>query len=154
MVLLANPAKFCADFTSSDETTNARQRQPSPALLTKFGLTLPPPAELGPDRRADLLPVLVMLERHPLRGCHALLMNRRTGYLIGDLEQNQQQEDDDGVDVDDQPSNIPPQLGAFMIQPLWFGGTSSGEQAVSASPSKGLEMIHVCPYTNIRNIIS
>eukprot|EP00957_Ditylum_brightwellii_P136174 10385486-Ditylum_brightwellii.AAC.1 len=32
--------------------------QPSPALLAKFGLTLPPPADLGPDRRADLLPVL------------------------------------------------------------------------------------------------
>ena len=135
IVLIANPAKFCADFP--DNSNN--KKTPSPALLSKFGLTLPPPAELGPDRRADLLPVLVMLERHPLRGCHALLMNRRTGYLIGDLEQNQPKvEDEMSGDI----SNLPPQLGAFMIQPLWFGGTSAGDQS---SSSKGLEMLHVCP---------
>ena len=92
VVLIANPNKFFDDFYYSPSTTatsgNEGIRMPSPALLTKFGLTLPPPNEIGPDRRADLLPVLVLLERHPLRGCQALLMNRRTGYLIGDLEQS------------------------------------------------------------------
>ena len=80
VVLVANPAKFCADFGGSSSS-------PSSSLLSKFGLTLPPPADLGPDRRADLLPVLVILEKHPLRGSQAVLMNRRTGYLLGDLEQ-------------------------------------------------------------------
>lgn len=127
--LVANPAKFCDDF--------AVDKPPSLALLSKFGLTLPPPPELGADRRADLLPVLILLDRHPLKGCHALLLNRRTGYLIGDLEN--QQLDEDGTTN----SSPPPNLGAFMIQPLWFGGTSSGgEQSNSLN---GLDMIHVCP---------
>jgi hypothetical protein len=154
VVLLANPEKFCADLSMPG---NSSGNQPSPALLAKFGLTIPPPKELGADRRADLLPVLVMTERNPLRGCQALLMNRRTGYMIGDLEQNQQLDDDDDDDGDNnnnddddddenQVSNLPPQLGAFMIQPLWFGGTSPGEQSgLKSSPSKGLEMLHICP---------
>ena len=91
-----------------------------PALLSKCGLTLSPPAEFRPDRRADLLPVLLLLDRHPLHGCQALLLNRQTGYLIGDLEQ-QQLDNEDGTN-----SSPPPNLGAFMIQPLWFGETSSG----------------------------
>lgn len=127
--LIANPAKFCDDFSDG--------KPPSLALLSKFGLTLPPPPELGPDRRADLLPVLILLDRHPLKGCHALLLNRRTGYLIGDLE-NQQLDNEDGTN--DSP---PPNLGAFMIQPLWFGGTSSGSDQKSSI--NGLDMIHVCP---------
>jgi len=127
--LVANPAKFCDDF--------AVDKPPSLALLSKFGLTLPPPPELGPDRRADLLPVLILLDRHPLRGCHALLLNRRTGYLIGDLE-NQQLDNEDGTN-----NSPPPNLGAFMIQPLWFGGTSfGGEQSKALN---GLDMIHLCP---------
>jgi len=141
-ILIANPAKF---FTDADGGSG----QPSTALLAKFGLNLPPPAELGPDRRADLLPVLVLLDRHPLRGCQALLMNRRTGYLMGDLEQQQAQPGDDGDDGDDMmggsDADTPmptPKLGAFMIQPLWFGGTSSGG---SVSAERGLDMIHQCP---------
>lgn len=120
-VLVANPAKFCDDFDGSPT--------PSSSLLSKFGLTLPPPADLGPDRRADLLPVLVILERHPLRGSQAVLLNRRTGYLLGDLEQQTSSTD-------------APKLGAFMIQPLWFGGTSAGSDDTSAS---GLDMLHMCP---------
>lgn len=119
-VLVANPAKFCDDWKNTGKA-------PSSSLLSKFGLTLPPPADLGPDRRADLLPVLVILERHPLRGSQAVLLNRRTGYLLGDLEQQT-----DG-----------PKLGAFMIQPLWFGGTSAGSE-----DSSGLDMLHLCPAVN------
>ena len=123
VILVANPASFCTGFGS--------KRSPSSALLSKFGLTLPPPADLGPDRRADLLPVLVLLERHTLRGSQAVLLNRRTGYLLGDLEQ---QPGETGV--------VPtPRLGAFMIQPLWFGGTSAG----NADDSALLDMLHLCP---------
>lgn len=125
VVLVANPAKFCVDFGPKVET-------PSSSLLNKFGLTLPPPADLGPDRRADLLPVLCVLERHPLLGSQAVLLNRRTGYLLGDLEQQNQ---DEGLPAP------PPRLGAFMIQPLWFGGTSAGDDVSSS----GLDMLHQCP---------
>ncbi len=127
--LVANPAKFCDDFGGN--------KPPSLALLSKFGLTLPPPPELGPDRRADLLPVLLLLDRHPLKGSHAILLNRRTGYLIGDLE-NQQLDKEDGTN-----SSPPPNLGAFMIQPLWFGGTYSGND--QSDSVNGLDMIHFCP---------
>lgn len=81
VVLLANPKKFCSELINKDGKMQNTNR-PNPALLAKFGLAIPPPAELGADRRADLLPVLILLERHPLRGCQALLMNRRTGYLV------------------------------------------------------------------------
>jgi len=127
MILIANPAKFCSDFGD-------KVKSPSTSLLNKFGLTLPPPADLGPDRRADLLPVLCIIDRHPLRGSHAVLLNRRTGYLLGDLEQ---QAGEDGLPPP------PPRLGAFMIQPLWFGGTSSGSNQESSS-SSGLDMLHQC----------
>jgi hypothetical protein len=126
VVLIANPAKFCTDFGNTS---------PSATLLSKFGLTLPPPADLGPDRRADLLPVLCLLEKHPLRGSHAVLLNRRTGYLLGDLEQPSPE---DGTPT-------APKLGAFMIQPLWFGGTSAGGTEESSSQSSGLDMLHQCP---------
>ncbi len=141
-ILLANPAKFTNDIYDIDDKTKST-KLPSSALLAKFGLTIPPPAEIGPDRRADLLPVLIILERHPLRGSQALLLNRRTGYLIGDLEQNQLDSDDDDIGGGGGSSFVPPpQLGAFMIQPLWFGGTSSGPEQNSSS--KGLEMLHLC----------
>jgi len=115
VVLLANPAKFCSDFGSSSS--------PSPNLLAKFGLTLPPPADLGPDRRADLLPVLMLVDVADRPGARAVLLNRRTGYLLGDLEQ---------------PGESPaPLLEKFCIQPLWFGGVDN--------VSSGLDMLHLCP---------
>eukprot|EP00548_Thalassiothrix_antarctica_P002250 CAMPEP_0194137138 /NCGR_PEP_ID=MMETSP0152-20130528/7063_1 /TAXON_ID=1049557 /ORGANISM="Thalassiothrix antarctica, Strain L6-D1" /LENGTH=349 /DNA_ID=CAMNT_0038834037 /DNA_START=329 /DNA_END=1378 /DNA_ORIENTATION=- len=128
MVLIANPEKFCSDFGN-------KSYNPSTSLLNKFGLTLPPPADLDPDRRADLLPVLCILDRHPLKGSQAVLLNRRTGYLLGDLEQQQN---------DDNSNEAPPQLTAFMIQPLWFGGTSSGNGELSSSSTSGLDMLHQC----------
>jgi hypothetical protein len=138
VILLANPAKFCPDLGTTSST-------PSPRLLNKFGLTLPPPADLGPDRRADLLPVLVLLDRHPLRGSQAVLLNRRTGYLLGDLEQQPQEDDDDDNSQQQQQASLPPRLGAFMIQPLWFGGTSAGGTDDGISSSSGLDMLHLCP---------
>jgi hypothetical protein len=65
-ILAANPAAFCSDFGS-----------PSPQLLAKFGLTFPPPVDLGPDRRADLLPVLMVTEHDEKTGSLAVLLNRR-----------------------------------------------------------------------------
>ena len=91
--------------------------------------------------RADLLPVLVLLERQPLRGSRAVLMNRRTGYLLGDLGQESPEEQDTNV-----PPPPPKFGGAFMIQPLWFGGTSTGGgNGSSDDTAKGLDMIHKCP---------
>jgi hypothetical protein len=154
-VLLANPEKFCSDIAL--DGSGAKKKNPLPNLLSKFGLTLPPPPDLGPDRRADLLPVLILLDRHPLRGSQAVLLNRRTGYLLGDLEQQsppaesgsppaeKETPSDSGNQSDFGPSqaqpSIPPKLGAFMIQPLWFGGTSAG----SNSAGGGLDMLHQCP---------
>jgi len=135
VVLVANPEKFCDDFDLTE--------RPNPALLTKFGFTFPPPPDLGPDRRADLMPVLLLLERHSLRGCQALLLNRRTGYLMGDLDQQQAQEDSLGGGKS--PIPLSSQLGAFMIQPLWFGGTSSRGLQVGGGSNRGLDMIHLCP---------
>jgi hypothetical protein len=128
VILIANPEKFCAP---SKNINNNSKKQPSPSLLSKFGLTLPPPSDLGPDRKADLLPVLILLERHPLRGSKAVLLNRRTGYLLGDLEQ-----------TSTNTASPPPKLGAFMIQPLWFGGTSA---SAGTAGGGGLDMLHQCP---------
>lgn len=114
-ILLANPAKFCADFGGP---------APSRSLLSKYGLTLPPPVDLGPDRRADLLPVLLVVEVS--NGCRAVLLNRRTGHLLGDLEQPA------GDD-----NSAMPLLEKFCIQPLWFGGVDN--------VSSGLDMLHQCP---------
>lgn len=191
-VLLANPSKFCSDFdiepvstysetspsfyykSNSGNSNNSGKNflggvgggsgdNVSSGLLSKFGLTLPPPLTLGPDRRADLLPVLVILERQTFMGCQAVLLNRRTGYLIGDLEQEEPPtaplpsdfDDDEDDDDDDnlyksstttssssssETSSEPgtyQRLWAFMIQPLWFGGTSPGDLG-------GLDMIHPC----------
>ena len=123
VVLVANPAKFCTNFGGDRYT-------PSPTLLSKFGLTLPPPVDLGPDRRADLLPVLMVVESSDKQGTRAVLLNRRTGYLLGDLEQPPAMEDES-------PMDQAPILEKFCIQPLWFGGVDN--------VSSGLDMLHQCP---------
>ena len=169
VVLIANPSKFCTDFGSNDsppiDNSNpfarafgagiSNTKQVSPSLLAKFGLTLPPPAEIGADRRADLLPVVLLIDDGSvLTGSQGVLMNRRTGYLIGDLEQqrppplNEEGERDEDGNLRMGPSKIQedtsylPKLGAFMIQPLWFGGTSSGGE--SSNSNNGLDMLHMC----------
>lgn len=123
-ILIANPDKFCSTGTGILATG------PSPSLLAKFGLTRPPPKDLGPDRQADLLPVLILVERDEKRGCRAVLLNRRTGYLLGDLEQPP-------AALGEQAAALPPILEKFCIQPLWFGGIDN--------ISSGLDMLHLCP---------
>mmetsp|Transcript_17723 Transcript_17723/g.37230 ORF Transcript_17723/g.37230 Transcript_17723/m.37230 type:complete len:519 (+) Transcript_17723:108-1664(+) len=169
VVLVANPAKFCEDledvglkgeesgegrfnigslldpFPVSKSSQSSRNGV-SPELLAKFGLTIPPPADLGPDRRADLMPVLLITGKDS-KGYRAVILNRRTGYLIGDMErQDAIQMDDDDDDDDEGDSNPPPpkpRLGAFMIQPLWYGG--AGDDSDDNESGGGLEMLHYCP---------
>ena len=131
----------------------------SPALLAKFGITLPPSPDLGPDRRADLLPVVLLIDRDPVRGCRAVLMNRRTGNLMGDLPSNvfdatAPPSDDDADSLSPPPAPHP--LSAFMIQPLWWAGSSPGGNDGGGSSRRGgggggisaIDMVHACPYVN------
>ena len=101
-VLVANPRKFCDEMDFDDGNAGGsngpargkdffaaalgRTTGPAPSLLAKFGLTQPPPRHLGADRQADLLPVVIVVstEEGKIQG---VLLNRRTGYLLGDLEQ-------------------------------------------------------------------
>ena len=127
IILVANPKKFC-----SSASLSMMGGGPSPSLLAKFGLTRPPPRDLGPDRQADLLPVLALVEKDDRRGCRGVLLNRRTGYLLGDLEQPP-------ADLKNAAggSEANPILEKFCIQPLWFGGIDN--------VSSGLDMLHLCP---------
>ena len=174
IILIANPAKFCSDLATdkNDDDTNSKEKDNnsflgglfddpfpsaptqsnniSPALLAKFGITLPPSPDLGPDRRADLLPVVMFIGTDSVRGSQAVLMNRRTGNLIGDLPTNAF-EDDVVKDEDDPFASHP--LGAFMIQPLWWAGSSPGGNADDENPSNrgginAIDMIHACPYVD------
>jgi len=157
IILMANPAKFCPGLEKKKEKkglgglfdpfpSQPQSNDISPTLLAKFGLQLPPPRDLGPDRRADLLPVLLLLDRHPQKGCKAVLMNRRTGYLLGDLEQQLGYGGDSGGDDGSVPAPSP-KLGAFMIQPLWFGGTAPGgdSDGGEGSGNGGMDLLHWCP---------
>jgi putative AlgH/UPF0301 family transcriptional regulator len=132
--------RFCeqSDNGSNDNTggffrmamgDGSSSLSPSPSLLAKFGLTRPPPKSLGPDRQADLLPVVVIVEVDERSGINGVLLNRRTGYLLGDLEQPPP----DDADAE----TAPPILQKFCIQPLWFGGVDN--------ISNGLDMLHLCP---------
>jgi len=180
-VLVANPAKFCRDFVEGGRTMGVT---PDPRLLSKFGLTLPPPADLGADRRADLLPVLIVVEHDTEEDDDddessdedndrdkskdgagnafntflsnlgagnsnnknfknsetvAVLLNRRTGYLLGDLEPSPGgMMGGGGGDDGSSAASVPaPLLEKFCIQPLWFGGVDN--------LSPGLDMLHQCP---------
>ena len=185
IVLVANPAKFCSDLADANDDNKSKKGKGkkdnsnsflgglfddpfpmsssqssnsiSPALLAKFGITLPPSPDLGPDRRADLLPVVMLIGRDDIRGSQAVLMNRRTGNLIGDLPANAFEEDgkndDDGKG--DNPFASHP-LSAFMIQPLWWAGSSPGGQndvddegkTTSRGGIRGIDMVHACPYVD------
>jgi Uncharacterized ACR, COG1678 len=143
-VLVANPAAFLSDYGGTS-TMMIR-----PNLLAKFGLQQSPPRELGPDRRADLLPVLLIVEQ--MDGItRAVLLNRRTGYLLGDLgplsssSSSSSEEDGGGTTNNNSPLPI---LEKFCIQPLWFGGVDSVGSSSSTSSSSALEMLHQCPYVD------
>eukprot|EP00580_Thalassiosira_gravida_P006048 CAMPEP_0201654744 /NCGR_PEP_ID=MMETSP0493-20130528/45654_1 /ASSEMBLY_ACC=CAM_ASM_000838 /TAXON_ID=420259 /ORGANISM="Thalassiosira gravida, Strain GMp14c1" /LENGTH=536 /DNA_ID=CAMNT_0048131311 /DNA_START=55 /DNA_END=1668 /DNA_ORIENTATION=+ len=179
VVLIANPAKFCSDLVDEDDIEEKPKGKgssflgglfddPFPqsdknpnfagsislALLAKFGITLPPSPDLGPDRRADLLPVVLLMDRDPVKGCQAVLMNRRTGNLMGDLPPSIFETTDVGDNAGDGGFSPHP-LSAFMIQPLWWAGSSPGGNSMDEeNPSnrggglKAIDMVHACPYVN------
>lgn len=101
VVLLANPEIFCAEDAPTD-------------LLEHCALArqVPNAEELDPDSRANVLPVILILGETEDGGHEGLLLNRRTGYLMGDLKQD---------------------VSGFRIQPLNFGGSK---------PSEGISFLH------------
>ena len=93
-------------------------------------------------------------------------MNRRTGNLMGELPANvfdttrmTTNPDDDGDGSPPSPPTSHP-LSAFMIQPLWWAGSSPGGNmgGNDGGPSRrgvgggggisAIDMVHACPYVN------
>jgi len=144
-ILIANPHKFCeaGDFgeaNSGKDFFGLRLTSgPAPSLLAKFGLTQPPPRQLGADRQADLLPVVIVASTDGGQ-IQGVLLNRRTGYLLGDLEQPADNGTSDDGSSNNNTDDMAPILEKFCIQPLWFGGIDS--------LSVGLDMLHLCPTVN------
>jgi len=93
-MLVANPERFCSRNPFSRPVRD----------LGRFGLQGPLDlSQLEPDDAAQMLPVLFLTE-HSTSGSRALLMERRTGALMGD------------VNMED--------YGCVAIAPLWLGGTA------------------------------
>jgi len=78
-------------------------------------MPIPGSRELDADSRANLMPVIIVTSGSESEGYMGLMLNRRTGYLMGDLEQD---------------------VSGFMIQPLNFGGTQ---------PPADLSFLHPYP---------
>ena len=96
MVLVADPRKFCSRNPFARPVKD----------LERFGLKGPIPQadqDVTPDLMAQMLPVLLITE-HDGKGSRALLLERRTGALMGDIS------------MDD--------FGCVAISPLWLGGTA------------------------------
>lgn len=172
IVLVANPAKFYPDIAeqSSDRKNKGggsilsglfddpfplspQSSIVSPALLAKFGITSPPTPDQGPDYRAGKLPVLLLLDRDPLMGCKALMVNQRSGSLIGDVATNPNYNTNSS------------KWGPFFIQPLWIGGTQAVITSWDSTSyditefetfEKSLQnpgMLHMCPFvTDSQNL--
>ncbi|CAM9741990.1 unnamed protein product [Chrysoparadoxa australica] len=98
-VLVSDPGQFYTRGSSS---------------LERFGLPEPIPRELPGDRQCDLLPVVLLVE-HNDDGSMGIMVNRRTGMLMGDLGD---------------------EMSTFMIQPIWLGGTTG---------TQGLCYVHTYP---------
>jgi len=93
-VLVANPERFCSRNPFSRPVKD----------LGRFGLQGPIDDDrLSPDMKAQMLPVLFLTEHSSSGSTRALLMERRTGALMGD------------VSMED--------YGCVAISPLWLGGT-------------------------------
>jgi len=93
-MLVANPERFCSRNPFSRPVKD----------LSRFGLQGAIDLnEVSADFAAQMLPV-VFLTEHSEKGSRGLLMERRTGALMGD------------VSMED--------YGCVAISPLWLGGTS------------------------------
>ena len=88
--------------------------------LGRFGLKGPIVGdELSADMRAQLLPTLLLLHSSPTDGSRALLMERRTGALMGDVSQED--------------------YGCVAICPLWLGGVAKQSALYVVHNVEGLE---------------
>lgn len=93
-ILVANPERFCSRNPFARPVRD----------LGRFGLQGPiDDNDLSPDMKAQMLPVLLLVE-HGDGGSRALLMERRTGALMGDVSMEE--------------------YGCVAIAPLWLGGTA------------------------------
>ena len=105
-VLVANPQRFCNRNPFSRAVKD----------LNRFGLQGPVAGDdISPDTKAQMLPVLLLIE-HGDQGSAAILLERRTGALMGDISMDE--------------------YGCVAISPLWLGGTEK---------QNSLYCVHNCP---------
>ena len=119
-MLLANPKRFCSRNPLARPVDN----------LNRFGLAGPVAIadrdQLSADLAAQMLPVVLVLEHSAAGGTTGVLLERRTGALMGD------------VSMED--------FGCVAISPLWLGGIerqetlkivhTCGDEVASAAPLK------------------
>ena len=108
-VLVANPERFCSRNPFSRPVKD----------LNRFGLRGPidDDDDLSPDVKAQMLPVVLLID-HGKEGSRGLLMERRTGALMGD------------VSMDD--------YGCVAISPLWLGGTANQNSLYTVHDVEGV----------------
>lgn len=108
-VLLANPKRFCSRNPLARPVDD----------LNRFGLAGPVAVadrdQLSADLAAQMLPVVLVLEHSAAGGTTGVLLERRTGALMGD------------VSMED--------FGCVAISPLWLGGIERQET---------LKIVHTC----------
>eukprot|EP00968_Pinguiococcus_pyrenoidosus_P001203 scaffold53_cov193-Pinguiococcus_pyrenoidosus.AAC.40 len=101
-LLIANPELFFSDPTFGNKFG-------APGTMAQF---------FSPDQLADLLPVVLLFADNPLQSA-GYVLNRRTGKLMGDLAEAEDQE-----------------MRCFQVQPIWWGGPGAQGQ---------LSMLHTYP---------
>jgi putative AlgH/UPF0301 family transcriptional regulator len=105
-VLVANPQRFCSRNPFARAVKD----------LNRFGLQGPVQGgDLSADTKAQMLPVLLLIE-HGDKGSSGVLLERRTGALMGDISMDE--------------------YGCVAISPLWLGGTEQ---------QNSLFCVHNCP---------
>jgi len=128
MLLLAQPGAWGI----SDVDVTRPDLKASRALWERVGTSPDAPLaamEMPVSRRAELLPTVIVTEHGPL-GSSGLVLNRRTGYLMGDL------------------ANL--DASGFMIQPLNLGGADkrpvlpTGGCEESDEVLRSVTMVHPC----------
>ena len=111
-VLVANPQRFCSRNPFARAVKD----------LHRFGLQGPVSGnDLSADTKAQMLPVLLLIE-HGDKGSMGLLLERRTGALMGDISMDE--------------------YGCVAISPLWLGGTEQQNSRAwrverAACPARG-----------------
>mmetsp|Transcript_22086 Transcript_22086/g.32062 ORF Transcript_22086/g.32062 Transcript_22086/m.32062 type:complete len:365 (-) Transcript_22086:204-1298(-) len=106
-------------------------------VLRQFALNEPIPEDIPIDRQADLLPVVLIASASP-QGVTGFVLNRRTGYLMGDLADINAKVEDNEAENEGDETSVKKEtdygvFGPFMIQPIWLGGVFG---------AGGLGMVH------------